>query len=390
MNKDPITRIDLHPVFVPFNEQVLAVLQGGSGKVAMALNTEDHWLGGDFLYCRLTTEDGVTGVGESFVWAVEGGTTPTLMADTIRDHLARYVLGRSPFDIEAIKTKFADNLARNEFAKGVLDMALCDTAARIVDRPVHDLFGGAQIDRIPTARVLPLSDIDTISDLVRRLMERGVTAFRCKLGDGIDRDFAIVEAVRNLIGPTGRLRVDYNQAYSPARALASITAIAPFGIDFAEQPVRADDFAGMAWLQSRTEIPIMAHEGAFGLRDLAALAELGGVRCFGLNGERPGGMSDAVKAIDYAALRGIDICLHNQPGGIGSAMMLHLHACRARDIVHPTELQGHEMLESSLIQGRIDYDNGMATLPGGPGWGVELDMNAVDHYQTAEPITLAA
>ena len=48
------------------------------------------------------------------------------------------------------------------------------------------------------------------------------------------------------------------------------------------------------------------------------------------------------------------------------------------------------MLESSLIQGRIDYDNGMATLPGGPGWGVELDMNAGDHYQTADTISVIA
>ena len=101
-------------------------------------------------------------------------------------------------------------------------------------------------------------------------------------------------------------------------------------------------------------------------------------------------MSDAVKAIDYAALRGIDVCLHNQPGGIGSAMMLHLHACRARDIAHPTELQGHEMLESSLILGRIDYDDGKATVPAGHGWGVELDMAMVDQYQTAETISVAA
>ena len=39
MNKDPITRIDLHPVFVPFNEQVLAVLQGGSGKWSRSKKT---------------------------------------------------------------------------------------------------------------------------------------------------------------------------------------------------------------------------------------------------------------------------------------------------------------------------------------------------------------
>lgn len=390
MSSDAIVRMDLHPVFVPFNERVLALLQGGFGQVAMALKTEDHWLGADLLYCRLTTEGGVTGVGESYVWAVEGGTTPDIMAATIRDHLARFVMGRSPFEIEAIKTKFVDNLARNELAKGLIDMALCDTAARIIERPVHHLFGGAQIDRIPTARVVPLSDIETITFVVQQMLDAGVQTIRCKLGGGIERDTAIIKAVRELIGPSAGLRVDYNQAYSANKALAAITAIEPYGIDFAEQPVPADDFAGMAWLQSRTNVPIMAHESAFGLRDLATLAEMGAVRCFGLNGERPGGMAEAVKAIDYAAMRGIDICLHNQPGGIGSAMMLHLHACRARDIIHATELQGQDMLEHSLIKDSIVFEDGMARLPEGPGWGVELDMDAIEKYQTSETITIRA
>ena len=68
--RDPIVRIDLYPLHVPFREEVRAALQGGSGKVAMSLNVEDHWLGGDFLICRMTTEGGVTGAGEGIVWSV--------------------------------------------------------------------------------------------------------------------------------------------------------------------------------------------------------------------------------------------------------------------------------------------------------------------------------
>ena len=49
-----------------------------------------------------------------------------------------------------------------------------------------------------------------------------------------------------------------------------------------------DDFAGMAWLQSHTNVPIMAHGPAFGSSDLFTLAKVGAVRCFGLDGERPG------------------------------------------------------------------------------------------------------
>ncbi len=390
MQRDPIVKIELRPVFVPFTEMVRTHLQGGSGKVAMGLKVEDHWLGGDFLICRMTTENGVVGLGESYVWLVESGVSPQLMADVIERDLARFVLGCSAFDISAIHGKFDNNVARNEMAKGLLDMALHDVAARSVGRPVHDLCGGRQIDRVPLSLVMPLTDVPTILEITRMALGTGIRSFRCKLGDGCTRDVAIISAVRDLIGPDAGLRVDYNQAYAPNEALAAIEAIAPYGIDFAEQPVRADDFAGMAWVQSRTSVPLMAHEGAFGLRDIVTLAEMGGVRCFGLNAERPGGMTGALRAIDYAAARGLDVVLHNQCGGIGSAMLLHLHAARAANIRHATELQGHLMLEHSLIQESIDYDGGSAAVPDGPGWGVTLDEAAVDRFARADWITLKA
>lgn len=388
--RDPIVRIDLYALHVPFREEVRAALQGGSGKVAMSLNVDDHWLGGDFLICRMTTEGGITGVGEGFVWLVESGVSPSLMADLIRDHLARFVLGRSAFDIEAINARFDDNVARNEMAKGVLDLALHEVAACSVGLPVHDLCGGRQIDKAPLCMVLPLAPVEAVCALAKRGLDMGVRAFRCKLGDGLTRDVAIMAAMRDLVGPEVALRVDFNQAYAPNKALAVLDAIAPYGIDFAEQPVRADDFAGMALLQSQTRIPLMAHEGAFGLRDLHTLAEMGAVRTFGLNAERPGGMSRALKAIDYAAARGLDVVLHNQPSGIGSAIILHMHAARARDIRHATELQGHIMLEDDLILERIVYEEGFAHVPNGPGWGVDLDDAAVDRYLTHEPVSIVA
>lgn len=387
-SQDPITSIDLYPVFVPFRERIRQLLQGGSGKVAMGLDVDDHWLGGDFLVCRMTTENGVVGFGDAYVWLVESSVSPAIMTETIKAQLARFVLGRSAFDRESIHEKFDNNLARNEMAKGLLDLALFDVAARTVGRPVYDLCGGRQTDRIPLSIVLPLTNTDMVLELVRAGLAAGIKSFRCKLGDGKRRDVEIISSVRELIGPDAGLRVDYNQAYNPNEALECIEAIRPYGIDFAEQPVKADDFTGMAWVQSRTSVPIMAHEGCFGLRDMVTLAEMGAVRAFGINPERPGGMTHALKAIDYAAARGLDVCLHNQPSGLGSAVVLHTHAARARNIRHATELQGHMMMEHDLLKESIVYEDGFGVLPAGPGWGVEVDMDAIDKYQTHPTVSI--
>ena len=98
----------------------------------------------------------------------------------------------------------------------------------------------------------------------------------------------IVALAREALGADARLRVDYNQAYTPDEAVRAIEAIAPFGIDCAEQPVRADDWLGMARVQRAVAVPLMAHEGCFSLTDFTALLELGAVGVLGVNTERPG------------------------------------------------------------------------------------------------------
>ncbi|MBK6739082.1 MAG: hypothetical protein IPG64_15005 [Haliea sp.] len=214
---DPIIKIELFPVFLPFREYVRDMLQGGSGKVAMGLKVDDHWLGADILVCRMTTENGVVGIGDLYIWLVESAVSPQLVASVIKNHLARFVLGQSAFDMEAIQEKFCNNVAHNDMAKGLIDLTLYDVAARSIGRPVHDLCGGKQIDRIPMSMVLPLTDIETILEVVKLGQAEGVGSFRCKLGDGARRDVEIISAVRELIGPDAGLRVDYNQLTQPIK-----------------------------------------------------------------------------------------------------------------------------------------------------------------------------
>ncbi|MCW2614707.1 MAG: Mandelate racemase/muconate lactonizing protein [Frankiales bacterium] len=52
------------------------------------------------------------------------------------------------------------------------------------------------------------------------------------LRDDVDR----VAAVRSLLGPSGRVRVDANAAWSVDEALTALTALAPFDLEYAEQP----------------------------------------------------------------------------------------------------------------------------------------------------------
>jgi muconate cycloisomerase len=387
--KDPIVRrIELFPVHVPFREVVRETMARSAGGLGMAIPAEEAWLGGDFVIARLTADDGSTGVGEAFVWLPETGVSPAQVIDAVRGGLARYLLGENPFHVERLRVRMDNNVARSEVAKGLLDMACYDLMGRIAGRPAHDFMGGRGAESMPLAALIPLAGEKFMVDMALAFQQGGTATFRFKLGSGIDADRRVIGLAREALGPAARIRVDYNQAYSPDEAVRAIDAITPFGIDCAEQPVRADDWLGMARVQRAVSVPLMAHESCFSFTDFTVLLELGAVGVLGVNTERPGGITQALRAVDYAAERGIGTVLHNQPLGIASAAQVHLGAARASVLDHAMELFGHIMMEDDLIVEPLDYSNGRVQVPRGAGLGVALDEAALERYATGPAVVV--
>jgi muconate cycloisomerase len=383
-----IERVELFPLHVPFRAVVRETMAKSPGGLGMAIPAEEAWSGGDFVIACLTAEDGARGLGEAFVWLPETGVSPAQVIDAVVHGLARYVLGESPFDVRRLRARMDANVARSEVAKGLLDMACYDLMGQVAGRPAHDFIGGRGAAELPLAALIPLTDPDAMIEMALFFQQGGTATFRLKLGGGVELDRTIVARAREALGPAARLRVDYNQAYGADEAVRAIGAIAPFGIDCAEQPVRATDWLAMARVQRAVSVPLMAHESCFSFTDFTALLELGAVGVLGVNTERPGGITEALRAIDYAAARGLGTILHNQPLGIASAAQVHIGAARAGMLGHAMELFGHVMLEDDLILEPLDYSGGRVRVPDGPGFGVGLDEAALDRYATAAPVVL--
>jgi muconate cycloisomerase len=383
-----IKSIQLTPVFVPFHPDILETLKSSEGGLGMAIAAEEEWNGGDFVICRLETDTGECGLGEAFVWLPETGVSAFQIIDSVQHALGRYVIGESPFNVEKIRHKMDINVNRCDIAKGIIDMACYDLMGQVTGRPAHDFMGGKCVEQLPLSALIPLMDTDTMVNFSHFFYEIGMRTFRIKLGKSIENDIHIISGIREALGADVRIRVDYNQAYRPPEAVRAIKAIEPFHIDFAEQPVAAANYAGMAYVQQRVDTPIMAHEGCFSLQDITTLIAMGGINAVGLNSERPGGVTSMLRAITYAEMQGMGSVLHNQPLGIASAMQIHVAAARFHSLGHDIELFGQLMFESDLIVEPIDYDNGTATVPQGPGWGVKLDDKALAKYAVGETVVI--
>jgi muconate cycloisomerase len=216
----------------------------------------------------------------------------------------------------------------------------------------------------------------------------GYRTLRLKLGTGPEVDRDTVAAVREAVGPDVRLRADYNQAYSPAQAVRALRLLEPLGLDAAEQPLRVGDLLGMVEVQRQTSIPLFLHEGAFSLSDIVTLIEMGGCGVVGVNAERPGGLLPALQLIDYAAARGMGTIIHNQPLGLGTAVLAHLAVARYDALGHDVELAGDVMFDESMVTDRPVVTDGVLEVPTGPGWGVTVDRDRLDDHLVSSPVVV--
>ena len=78
--------------------------------------------------------------------------------------------------------------------------------------------------------------------------------------DRLAQDVERVAAARSALGPSARIRLDANGAWSGDEALAILTDVERYGIEYVEQPVPADDLESLASLRRRAKVRIAADE----------------------------------------------------------------------------------------------------------------------------------
>ena len=100
---------------------------------------------------------------------------------------------------------------------------------------------------------------------------------KLKVGTDAASDVARVRAAREAVGPDVAIRLDANQGWTPREAVRVIGALedAHTDVELVEQPVRAEDLDGLAWVTARVGTPVMADEAVYGVRDLVEVIHRG-------------------------------------------------------------------------------------------------------------------
>jgi muconate cycloisomerase len=271
----------------------------------------------------------------------------------------------------------------NRFAKSAVETALFDAQAQRLGVPLSELFGGRVRDAVDVAWTLASGDTQRDIEEAERVFEaKRHRVFKLKIGArALADDVAHVVAIKNALEGRGEVRVDVNQAWTETETIWAARRFADAGVALIEQPVAAENRAGLKRLTDLAHVPIMADEALHGPADAFAIASERGANVFAVKIAQSGGLTGAAHVAAIAAAADIDLyggtMLEGAVGTIASAQLFSTFG----ELKWGTELFGPLLLTEEILTEPLRYENFSLQLPEGPGLGIVLDWNKIERLR---------
>jgi L-alanine-DL-glutamate epimerase-like enolase superfamily enzyme len=247
-------------------------------------------------------------------------------------------------------------------ALSAVDLALWDLAGRRSGRPVAQLISVEAARSIPVNAVVDARDRAGAAAAAAAATQAGFDTLKLKVGVGDDA--GRLAAVRAAVGPGVAIRLDANGSWDVQEAVANLRALAPVGIELAEEPVHGVE--ALRAVRAEVDVPLAMDETA-AAADAAGSGATDAVclkvaRCGGISGVlRDAAAGRAAGSVPYLA------STFDGPLGIAAAV----HAAAGLTAGGPMPAHGLATLDAFAEPGeRVRAVRGAIRVPRDPGLGV--------------------
>jgi mandelate racemase len=326
------------------------------------------------LLIDLQTDEGIT--GRSYLFGI--GKHNLAPIAKLVETMAEMVKGDevSPFDLERkLRAKYSLLGVHNIvlFAIAGIDVAAWDAWAQALGQPLARVLG-ATLRPIAAynSNGLGLLPLKELPKAATDLLKGGFGAVKLRLGRAEARDdLEALRIVKKSIGPGVKLMTDFNQGLSVAEAIRRGHMIdEEGGVEWIEEPVRADDFAGCSSVRKEIRTPIQIGENFMGPEQMAQALAAGASDYVMPDLERIGGVTGWMRAAALAQGAGLEMSSHLFPEA--SAHLLAVTpTCHWLEYVD---------WANALLKEPLEVKDGFAHIPARPGTGVAWNEKAVKKY----------
>jgi galactonate dehydratase len=344
-----------------------------------------------WLFVKVETDDGIVGWGEAYTQADRDGAMLAHLKE-----MGRHLVGRTPFAIKHFTSVMYDDYALRRpamdfwSALSALEQALWDIAGKICGQPVYNLLGGPCRDRIRVYANGWSDGASTPEDHARaaaRVVERGFTAmkfdpftnpWRTHIGRA-EEDLAVarLRAVREAVGPTVEILVEVHRRLAPNEAIRVGKRMEEFAPFWYEEPVDAEDLAGLAEVRRRILTPVVTGEALYSKAQFAAVFAQRGADILNPDVCNCGGILALKEIAAMAEPWHVAVAPHNYNSTtVGLASTLQVSACIPNFLI--TEyFVNFETVGREISNGGFSVKDGAIALPTAAGLGIELDEAAL-------------
>jgi o-succinylbenzoate synthase len=320
----------------------------------------------------IKTDNGITGTGECSPFMTINGES----ADTcfiVAQYLAKELKGKNPLNIEDCSALMDSVIYGNSSVKSAFDIALHDIASQHAGLPLYAYLGGDNKKILVTDYTVSIGEAGKMAADAEKIKRSGFQIIKVKLGQEKEKDLERIRAVREAIGSDIPLRIDANQGWNSETAVATLKALAPYNIQFCEEPIPRWNFMELPEIKKQSPIPIMADESCCDEHDAKRLIDLHACDLFNIKLGKSSGIFKAQKIIKLAEQANIKM----QVGGflesrLGFTASAHL-ALTSGNILH-CDFDTPLMFDEDPVVGGIMYsNNGVITVPDMPGLGATMN-----------------
>ncbi|MBW3598020.1 MAG: muconate cycloisomerase, partial [Planctomycetes bacterium] len=337
-----ISRINTFPVRIPLKVE---------RRMVSALGRHDI---SEFLLVRMTTDEGVEGVGEATVTPRWSGETVWGAKAVIEHVLAPAVIGCDPQDVAELDRRMDERCVHNQFAKAALEMACWDIQGKAAGKPVYELLGGACRPLTIRSRFsLGAYEPERARRRAEELISAGFTTIKVKVGGRADKDIERVRIVRGAIGAEPDLVIDANGGWDAKTAIDCVRELEDCRLSLVEQPTPPGDYAAMAEVRRGTGCKILADESCFDLVHARELIRNACCDAISLYPGKNGGIRKAREIAEFAAEHDVACSIgSNLEWDVGAAAMAHFVVATPNVQVerYPGDLLGPDYHEFSIAK----------------------------------------
>jgi len=251
------------------------------------------------------------------------------------------------------------HIVGSPFLQCAIDNAAHDLYGNICNRPCHDLWGLGSDGLVKTSYTLSIAPVE---QMIEKLNSTRFSIYKIKLGKPDDMD--VLTELRKHTRAV--FRVDANCAWTAEETIHNSQTMKDLGVEFIEQPLKADDWEGMKEVYKYSALPVLADEACVGE---SAIGECVG-HFHGINIKlmKCGGLTPALRMIEQAKSLGLKVMV--------GCMVESSVGCSAIGQLLPmldyVDMDGALLLANDPASGVQVLGDGTVVLPEGNGLGIRM------------------